>query len=77
MINLRQFKWMQYVAFLVILSLEGKINCCLKTSGIDSPSDVASYLEHRNPSKDLYETVVGEYQGERLPRRPRVCMMGV
>jgi len=67
---------MRYVAFLVILSLEGKITC-LKTSGINSPSDVASYSEQMSPSKDLYETVVGEYQGERLLRRPRVCMMGV
>jgi len=68
---------MHCVAFLVILSLEGKITCCLKASGINSPSDVASYSEQRNPSKNLYETVVGEYQGERLPRRPSVCMVGV
>ena len=37
---------------------------------------MASYSEQRNPNKDLYETVIGEPQGERLPRRPRVCVMG-
>ena len=75
MINLRQFKWMGYVAFLAILSLEYKITCCLKTSGINSPL-MWHHIQNKGILAKIYMKLWYEAQGERLPRRPRVCMMG-